>query len=147
VARSRTLWHPHASPPALQSPIGRRPRRPPTHFLAGSRPSYQSLLTKRQAGKAGPTKIKYDGYRLHARIDRGSVALLTRTGLDWTEKYPVTADALHSLPVDRAYLDGELIGVRSDGTTSFALIQNASDTGLAASYSSCSTCFTSTAKI
>jgi bifunctional non-homologous end joining protein LigD len=57
------------------------------------------------------------------------VALLTRTGLDWTERYPGTADTLRSLPVDRAYLDGELIGVRPDGTTSFALIQNASDTG------------------
>jgi ATP-dependent DNA ligase len=73
--------------------------------------------------------MKYDGYRQHARIDRGRVALLTRTGLDWTEKYPGTVAALHSLPVDRAYLDGQLTGVRPDGTTSFALIQNASDTG------------------
>jgi bifunctional non-homologous end joining protein LigD len=65
----------------------------------------------------------------NARIDRGRVALPTRTGLDWKEKYPGTADALRSLPVDRAYLDGELTGVRPDGTTSFALIQSASDTG------------------
>jgi bifunctional non-homologous end joining protein LigD len=33
-----------------------------------------------------------------------------------------------SLPARRAYLDGELCGVRPDGTTSFNLIQNASDT-------------------
>jgi ATP-dependent DNA ligase len=26
---------------------------------------------------------KFDGYRIHARLDRG-VRLLTRTGLDWT---------------------------------------------------------------
>jgi ATP-dependent DNA ligase len=71
----------------------------------------------------------------NARIDRGRVALLTRTGFDWKEKYPSTADALHSLPVDRAYLDGELTGVRPDGTTSFALIRNANDTGVG-SYSS-----------
>jgi hypothetical protein len=34
-----------------------------------------------------------------------------------------------SLPARQAYLDGELCGVRPDGTTSFSLIQNASDTG------------------
>jgi bifunctional non-homologous end joining protein LigD len=29
-------------------------------------------------------EIKYDGYRMHARVDRGKAQLLTRTGLDWT---------------------------------------------------------------
>ena len=37
--------------------------------------------------------------------------------------------AVASLPARQAYLDGELCGVRPDGTTSFSLIQNASDTG------------------
>jgi bifunctional non-homologous end joining protein LigD len=66
---------------------------------------------------------------MHARLDRGAVRLLTRTGLDWTHKYPAIARAVASLPARQAYLDGELCGVRPDGTTSFSLIQNASDTG------------------
>jgi bifunctional non-homologous end joining protein LigD len=74
-------------------------------------------------------EIKYDGYRMHARLDRGRVQLLTRTGLDWTHKYPRIATALSVLPAKQAYLDGELCGVRSDGKTSFSLIQTASDTG------------------
>jgi bifunctional non-homologous end joining protein LigD len=74
-------------------------------------------------------ELKFDGYRMHARLDRGSVRLLTRTGLDWTHKYPAIAAAVASLPARQAYLDGELCGVRPDGTTSFSLIQNASDTG------------------
>jgi DNA ligase D-like protein (predicted ligase) len=74
-------------------------------------------------------EIKYDGYRMHARLDRGRVALLTRTGLDWTHKYPVIAAALPALPARQAYLDGELCGVRLDGKTSFSLIQAASDSG------------------
>jgi bifunctional non-homologous end joining protein LigD len=74
-------------------------------------------------------EIKFDGYRMHARLDRGAVRLLTRTGLDWTRKYPAVASAVASLPARQAYLDGELCGVRPDGTTSFSLIQNASDTG------------------
>jgi ATP-dependent DNA ligase len=74
-------------------------------------------------------EIKYDGYRMHARLDRGRAQLLTRTGLDWTHKYPPIAAALSTLPAKRAYLDGELCGVLPDGKTSFSLIQAASDVG------------------
>jgi DNA ligase D-like protein (predicted ligase) len=74
-------------------------------------------------------EIKYDGYRMHARLDRGCAQLLTRTGLDWARKYPPVAAALPVLPAKQAYLDGELCGVRPDGKTSFSLIQAASDSG------------------
>jgi bifunctional non-homologous end joining protein LigD len=77
-------------------------------------------------------EIKLDGYRMAARIDHGDVQLLTRSGLDWTEKYPETAKALAKLPVTSAYIDGELCGVGVDGVTSFALIQSANDTGAGA---------------
>ncbi len=64
----------------------------------------------------------------HARrLDRGDVHLLTRTGLDWTGKYPAIAAVLRKLLARQAYLDGELSGVRPDGITSFALIQNAAE--------------------
>src|SRR5205814_8303056 len=43
-------------------------------------------------------ELKYDGYRIRARIERGTVALLTRSGLDWTEKFPALANALAALP-------------------------------------------------
>ena len=66
---------------------------------------------------------------MHARLDRGKAQLLTRTGLDWTHKYPSIAAALSVLPAKQAYLDGELCGIRSDGKTSFSMIQTASDTG------------------
>ncbi|SEC71191.1 bifunctional non-homologous end joining protein LigD [Rhizobiales bacterium GAS188] len=72
-------------------------------------------------------EIKYDGYRLHARIDAASVKLLTRTGLDWTDRYPATAAALNRLPARRAYIDGELCALNPDGTTSFAAMQAATD--------------------
>ena len=61
-------------------------------------------------------EIKFDGYRMAARIDSGKVQLLTRSGLDWTAKYPATAAA-------------ELCGVRADGVTSFELMQQASNAG------------------
>ena len=53
-------------------------------------------------------EIKLDGYRMHARIEAGRVKILTRSGNDWTDKYPSLAKALAALPADTAYLDGEL---------------------------------------
>jgi bifunctional non-homologous end joining protein LigD len=69
---------------------------------------------------------------MHARLDRGTVRLLTCTGLDWTHKYPPIAAAVASLGALQAYLDGELCGVFPDGITSFGMIQTASDAGNAA---------------
>src|SRR5215813_10578289 len=74
-------------------------------------------------------EIKYDGYRMHARLDRGKVQLLTRTGLDWSRRYPRTIEVLRSLPVKTAYLDGELCALRPDGVPAFSRLQAAMDEG------------------
>jgi DNA ligase D-like protein (predicted ligase) len=74
-------------------------------------------------------EIKFDGYRMHARLDAGRVKIITRQGNDWTQKYPAIAKAISGLPAQDAYLDGELCGVLPDGRTAFNLIQNATDTG------------------
>src|SRR5271166_4074406 len=111
-----------------------------TRSLAGSRreatalpswvkPQLTRLVDAPPEGAEWLHEIKFDSYRMHARLDRGAVGLLTRTGLDWTHKYPAIATAISSLPAWQAYLDGELCGIRPDGTTSFSLIQTASDTG------------------
>ncbi len=49
--------------------------------------------------------IKFDGYRMAARINRGKVQLLTRSGLDWMAKYPATAATFAKLPVKTAYIN------------------------------------------
>jgi ATP-dependent DNA ligase len=93
------------------------------------KPQLTKLVDAPPEGPDWLHEIKYDGYRMHARLDRGAVQLLTRTGLDWTQKYRAIASALMSVPARHAYLDDELCGVRPDGTTSFSLIQTASDAG------------------
>ena len=102
-----------------------------TALPAWVKPQLSRLVDEPPDGSEWLHEIKFDGYRMHARLDRGAVRLLTRTGLDWTHKYPAIASAMASLPVRQAYLDGELCGVRPDGVTSFSLIQTASDTGSA----------------
>jgi hypothetical protein len=72
-------------------------------------------------------EIKLDGYRMAARIDNDRVQLLTRTGLDWTAKYPGAVAALANVNVKTAYLDGELCGVDDAGLPSFAQTQAATD--------------------
>jgi bifunctional non-homologous end joining protein LigD len=68
-------------------------------------------------------EIKFDGYRIQARIDHGKVKLLTRKGLDWAKKFPTVAAALAKLPVENALIDGELVVEGGDGISSFSLLQ------------------------
>jgi DNA ligase D-like protein (predicted ligase) len=90
-------------------------------------PQLSQLVKSPPTGNNWLHEIKYDGYRIHARLDRGKVKLLTRTGLDWTDRYETTAKALSKIKVNNAYLDGELCAVNPDGTTSFAELQAATD--------------------
>jgi ATP-dependent DNA ligase len=95
-------------------------------------PQLTQLVNAAPDGDQWLHEVKYDGYRMHARLDRGVVKLLARTGLDWTYKYPAIAKAVAALDARQAYLDGELCGVGPDGTTSFNIVQLASDSGNAA---------------
>jgi ATP-dependent DNA ligase len=92
-------------------------------------PQLSKLVEKALTGLNWVHEIKFDGLRMAARIERGKVQLLTRSGLDWTEKYPATTAAFAKLPVMSAYIDGELCGVRADGVTSFELMQQSADAG------------------
>ena len=76
-------------------------------------------------------ELKLDGYRIEARIDRkkSSVQLLTRTGLDWTHRMKALAQVMSELPVETALLDGEVVVLDPDGTTSFANLQAAFQEG------------------
>jgi DNA ligase D-like protein (predicted ligase) len=96
------------------------------------KPQLTQLVDQAPDGPQWLHEIKFDGYRMHARLDRGAARLLTRTGLDWTYKYPAITAAVSSIGASQAYLDGELCGVRPDGITSFSMIQLASDSGNAA---------------
>jgi DNA ligase D-like protein (predicted ligase) len=90
-------------------------------------PQLSQPVDKPPSGPQWLHEIKLDGYRMAARIDNGRVQLLTRTGLDWTDKYPSAIAALANLNVKTAYLDGELCGVDEAGLPTFAHTQAATD--------------------
>jgi DNA ligase D-like protein (predicted ligase) len=84
-------------------------------------------VEKPPSGPLWVHEIKLDGFRMAARLDNGRVQLLTRTGLDWTHKYPSAAAALTNVNVKTAYIDGELCGVDEAGMPSFSQTQAATD--------------------
>jgi bifunctional non-homologous end joining protein LigD len=74
-------------------------------------------------------EIKFDGYRIMARIDHDEVQLFTRNGHDWTHKLPKQAEALAALGLESGWLDGEMIVANEQGVPDFQALQNAFDSG------------------
>jgi bifunctional non-homologous end joining protein LigD len=81
-------------------------------------------LVERPPGSQGWVhEIKLDGYRLQLRVEDGTAVLNTRSGLDWTAKFPETAKAARSLP--DCIVDGEIVALDADRSPSFADLQAA----------------------
>lgn len=73
-------------------------------------------------------EVKFDGYRILARIDGDDIRLFTRNGHDWSAKMPRQVEALKALGLDSAWLDGEMVVVDDNGVADFQALQNAFDT-------------------
>src|SRR5947209_3587439 len=88
-------------------------------------PSLAVLRATAPSGTGWAHEIKFDGYRIQARLDHGEVRLLTRKGLDWTEKFPNVAAAVAKLPARTALIDGEIVVEDEDGVSNFSELQAA----------------------
>ena len=92
------------------------------------KPELATLVEKAPGGEWS-YEIKFDGYRIMARIDHGAVKLFTRNGHDWTHKLPKQAEALAALGLESAWLDGEMVVANEQGLPDFQALQNAFDSG------------------
>jgi bifunctional non-homologous end joining protein LigD len=88
-------------------------------------PCLALLMEKPPEGDAWLHEIKFDGYRLIGLIDGGRVRLMTRSGLDWTERFPGIAGALGALRAKSAIVDGEAVVEEENGVSSFSALQDA----------------------
>jgi bifunctional non-homologous end joining protein LigD len=70
-------------------------------------------------------EIKFDGYRILARIEAREVRLISRNGQDWTERFPAIAALLTNIEATDALLDGEVVALGADGISSFRRLQEA----------------------
>jgi bifunctional non-homologous end joining protein LigD len=86
-------------------------------------PSLATLSNSPPSGAAWLHEIKFDGYRIEARLDHGDVTLLTRNRQDWTHRFKPIAAAIAKLKAETALLDGELVVEDQKGQSSFSLLQ------------------------
>ncbi|WP_085625046.1 MULTISPECIES: DNA ligase D [unclassified Pseudomonas] len=73
-------------------------------------------------------EVKFDGYRILARVDGDDVRLFTRNGHDWSSKMPRQVAALRALGIDSGWFDGEVVVADENGAADFQALQNAFDT-------------------
>ncbi len=67
-------------------------------------------------------EMKYDGYRLELATGSEGAKVYTRTGLDWTARFPGLARAAFELPCKSALLDGEAVVLDRHGLSDFAAL-------------------------
>lgn len=110
-----------ASPKKQQDwPTGARAK-PMTGFV---KPQLATLKPKPPRGAKWLHEIKFDGYRIQAHIDDGAAHLLTRSGLDWSDKFgDGVRQALVALPMERAIIDGEIVVEGDNGVSDFSALQ------------------------
>jgi bifunctional non-homologous end joining protein LigD len=92
-------------------------------------PSLPSPVEKAPSSAEWVHEIKYDGYRVQIRIDGGRAKVLTRNGLDWTERFSAVAHAAARLPVKTALIDGEIVVETEAGVASFTALVDALKNG------------------
>jgi bifunctional non-homologous end joining protein LigD len=72
------------------------------------------------AGDGWVHELKFDGYRVQAHKVGSRVIVFSRSGHDFTERFPSIAQLLHELPAKAAVLDGEVVASDADGRPNFA---------------------------
>jgi bifunctional non-homologous end joining protein LigD len=84
------------------------------------------LPSPAKAPPSGPGWIhefKHDGFRILARRDGAGVELITRTGNDFSSRFPSIAMAVSKLPVRSCLIDGEAVVHDENGLAVFELIR------------------------
>ncbi|MEO1028892.1 MAG: DNA polymerase ligase N-terminal domain-containing protein, partial [Pseudomonadota bacterium] len=101
--------------------------------IKGVKPADFPKKFKPQLATKGPVplgedwvhEIKFDGYRTLVFVDHGTVRLITRNGLDWTERYGHLAKAFNALPCETAILDGETVVQNARGVSVLSQLERA----------------------
>ena len=99
---------------------GARKGRPSAEFF---KPELARLRENPPAGEQWLHEVKWDGYRILATVFKGNVELWSRNALSWTDRIPDIRQAVESLGLDSARLDGELIALDAQGQSDFNALQ------------------------
>ncbi|WP_250483675.1 DNA ligase D [Caballeronia sp. GaOx3] len=97
------------------------------------KPQLATLVDAAPPGNDWAYEIKFDGYRVLARIEtikgKHEILIYTRNGNDWTAKFSKQVKALERLDIESGWLDGEAVVLDDRGLPDFQALQNAFDVG------------------
>ncbi len=88
-------------------------------------PQLATLVDTVPTGRAWIHEVKYDGYRTLIAVGGGAAKVYTRSGLDWTAKFPEIAAAAARLDVASALIDGEICALDDAGRPDFSTLRTA----------------------
>ncbi|MBO1112306.1 DNA ligase D [Bordetella petrii] len=112
-----------SAPPDTGEKVPGKPAELPTEL----KPQLATLVDGPPRGGDWLYEVKYDGYRILARLEDGQARLCTRNGHDWSARLPHLARAIGKLQVPSAWIDGEIVVLADNGAPSFQALQNAFD--------------------
>jgi bifunctional non-homologous end joining protein LigD len=72
-------------------------------------------------------EIKFDGYRMLARVEGKDIRLITRNGNDWTDKLGALRQEIRRMKLPDGWYDGEIVVHDENGKPNFNLLQLAFD--------------------
>jgi bifunctional non-homologous end joining protein LigD len=92
-------------------------------------PQKATLADTVPSGSGWIHEMKYDGYRCLLSIGGGEAKIYTRSGLDWSDKFPEIIAAAREIEAGSALLDGEIVALDDKGASSFSALQQAISEG------------------
>ncbi|MGE0859453.1 MAG: DNA ligase D [Gammaproteobacteria bacterium] len=129
IATGRDMQAIAAGAPArLARHAGGAPPRRSSRRADGAPPAFLplalcKLVARPPHGAGWVHEIKFDGYRMQLRVVDGKASLRTRSGLDWSARFPALLAAAAELR--DCVLDGEVVALDAAGQTDFAALQAA----------------------
>jgi len=126
------VWQSARAKQQAASPSSRRGKEAARATAAKALPEFvEPQLTTSSAkpprGSDWAHEIKFDGYRMQLRTEKGEAAIRTRKGLDWSRKFPEIVSAAAGLP--DGIVDGEVVALDHAGAPDFAALQAAISEG------------------
>ena len=111
-----------ASTSSAYSGVGVRPA-PSMPLPVFTPPQLATLVDAVPTGRDWLHEVKYDGYRVLVAVGGDQAKVFTRTGLDWSDRFPEIVAAATRLPVASALIDGEACALDGEGRPDFSTLQ------------------------
>ncbi len=109
--------------PTTSTPSQTRRRTRKNTLPAFRPPQLASLVDAVPTGNDWLHEIKFDGYRAQISASGDKVAIYTRSGKDWSDKFAPLVRAVAAMDLPPCLIDGEIVAYGADGNPDFSTLQ------------------------